>query len=503
MSASREKKARMGDTSLNEKELQAQQKAAAAKRKRTVYTVIGVIAAIAIVALLVWDSGMFQKNATAMTVNGRDYTPGEVSYYYGSSRDQYSYYLQYMGYDPTLSDKEQYFDEASGRTYYDLFMDSAKALMVQTAALADAAKADGVALSEDSLATVDSAIAEYESMASQYGYTMEGFLTANFGRFMNEKILRECLKESALANQYYADYAETLTYDDAALKAYYEENAALLDTFVYDVCYLSGTPASSDATEEEKKAAMDEAKADADKLSAASGKEFAVQANLLVSKNSNSTFTEEITNLGSSVAATYYDWLTDGARKEGDVTAIESEGYGYYVVRFLDRYLDEESFSTAGIRHILIKADVAEGATEPTAAAMSAAKEQAQALLDEFAVGAQTGEAFGELAKKYSDDPGSKDNGGLYEGVTRSTSFFADFLNWIFQSGRQVGDTGLVVNTQAGQQGWHVMYLDSAEGAYWKEIAANALLSEDLAAWSEGLQSGYEAVEGAGIKHVG
>lgn len=511
MSASREKKNRQSDTSLNAKERLAQEQASAAKRKRTIYTVIGIIAAIAVAALLVWDSGIFQKGATAMTVNGRDYTPGEVAYYYGTSRNQYSSYLQYMGYDSSLSDRDQIFDESAQKTYYDLFMDGAKALMVQTAALSDAAKAAGVTLSEESIASVDSAIAEYESMASQYGYTMEGFLKANFGRYMTKDLLRSCLEESALANQYYAEHAAALTYDDAAVEAYYEENAAALDTYVYDVCYLSGTPETKTdadgntvaATDEEKEAAMAEAKADADALAAASANQFAVQATLLAEKNANSSFTAENVVVGSSVSTTYRDWLTDSARKDGDVTVIESEGYGYYVIRFHDRYLDEDSFVTAGIRHILVKADVAEGASEPTAEAMNIAKEQAQALLDEFNLGARTGEAFGELAKEYSDDPGSKDNGGLYEGVTRSTSFFPDFLNWIFASGRKVGDTGLVENTQSGQQGWHVMYLDSAEGLVWKETATNALLSADLQTWLEGLQSGYEAVEGSGIKYVG
>ena len=59
MSASREKKNRQGDPSLSEKQRRAQQQAADAKRKHTLYAVIGVVAAVAVIALLVWDFGLF------------------------------------------------------------------------------------------------------------------------------------------------------------------------------------------------------------------------------------------------------------------------------------------------------------------------------------------------------------------------------------------------------------------------------------------------------------
>jgi hypothetical protein len=73
MSASREKKSRQSDptqglTQKERKELQEQQ---AAKRKAVVYTVIGVIVAVLVAALLIWHSGIFQRGKTALTVGGR------------------------------------------------------------------------------------------------------------------------------------------------------------------------------------------------------------------------------------------------------------------------------------------------------------------------------------------------------------------------------------------------------------------------------------------------
>jgi parvulin-like peptidyl-prolyl isomerase len=64
---------------------------------------------------------------------------------------------------------------------------------------------------------------------------------------------------------------------------------------------------------------------------------------------------------------------------------------------------------TATVRHILI---LTQG---KTAQEKAAAKTKIEAILAEAKAGAD----FAELAKKYSEDPGSKDNGGLYENFPR------------------------------------------------------------------------------------
>ena len=501
MSASREKRTRQSDPSLTEKQELAEQTAAAAKQKTRLYTILGIVAAVAVAALLIWDSGLFHKDSTAMVINDREYSAGEVSYYYGLSRQQYAYYLQYMGYDPNLSDREQIFDSSTNQTYYDLFMEGAKTSMIQVAALADAARAEGMTLTEAAQADVDTALATYNAYALQYGYNMDSYLKANFGEFMTEEILVSCMKEDALANQYYTAYAQELNYTDADLKAYYDENSPLLDTFVYDMCFVNGLLSGEDVTDEQKQAAMELAKSEAEKLLDAT--DFSVEASLIASKDDNSYYNEDLHSIGSNLGTLYASWLADETRKDGDVTVIEGAAAGYYVLRFHDRYLDTEALGEVDIRHILVKAEVAEGEDAPTDEAMAAAKAEAQSILDTYLAGEKTGDAFGKLAAEYSEDPGSASNGGLYAGVTRSTNFFPGFLNWIFEDGRKVGDTGLVENPQSGQQGWHVMYLDAANQLQWEMSAEGALMMEDINAWTTELKTGYEAVEASGIKHVG
>ena len=129
--------------------------------------------------------------------------------------------------------------------------------------------------------------------------------------------------------------------------------------------------------------------------------------------------------------------------------------------------------------------------TQKSLEAIQAAQEEAQSLLDQFNAGEQTAEAFAALAEEYSDDAGSNTNGGLYEHVTRTTGFFSDFLDWCFADGRQVGDTGLVENTQTGQWGWHVMYLDAQNELLWHYSATTALKNADLSAWTEEIETTY------------
>ncbi|GAB2718960.1 peptidylprolyl isomerase [Paenibacillus thermoaerophilus] len=68
---------------------------------------------------------------------------------------------------------------------------------------------------------------------------------------------------------------------------------------------------------------------------------------------------------------------------------------------------DPHMFDTASVRHILINFTDPEGKERTKEDALARAKEVHKKL--------QEGGDFAALAKEYSEDPGSKDNGGLYE----------------------------------------------------------------------------------------
>ena len=91
VSASREKKVRqeLSGQELSEKQIKAQQEAAQAKRNTVIYTVMGVVCAVVVAALLIWNSGVFQNRVAAVTVGGENVSVGEVQYYYNQVLNQY------------------------------------------------------------------------------------------------------------------------------------------------------------------------------------------------------------------------------------------------------------------------------------------------------------------------------------------------------------------------------------------------------------------------------
>ena len=98
----------------------------------------------------------------------------------------------------------------------------------------------------------------------------------------------------------------------------------------------------------------------------------------------------------------------------------------------------------ARARHILIK--VAQGADAKTDAA---AKAKAEGILKQI----QGGANFADLAKKNSDDPGSKDTGGEL-GFAQRGRMVPEFDNAIFT--QKIGDTKIVKT----QYGYHIVQVE-------------------------------------------
>jgi peptidyl-prolyl cis-trans isomerase D len=101
-------------------------------------------------------------------------------------------------------------------------------------------------------------------------------------------------------------------------------------------------------------------------------------------------------------------------------------------------------------RHILIKVDA--GADAKTDAA---AKAKAEMVLSQL----KAGGSWSDLAKKYSDDPGSKDSGGEL-GFAQPGRMVPEFDNAIFT--QKVGDIAIVKS----QFGYHVVQVEDRQDAH-------------------------------------
>ena len=109
----------------------------------------------------------------------------------------------------------------------------------------------------------------------------------------------------------------------------------------------------------------------------------------------------------------------------------------------------------ARARHILIKVDA--GADAKTDAA---AKAKAEDLLKQIKGGAN----FADLAKKYSDDPGSKDSGGEL-GFSQRGRMVPEFDKAIFS--QKIGDSEIVKT----QFGYHIVQVEERQQAHTQSLS--------------------------------
>ena len=104
---------------------------------------------------------------------------------------------------------------------------------------------------------------------------------------------------------------------------------------------------------------------------------------------------------------------------------------------------------------------------------------RAQKMLDDFLANDPTEEKFAELAKEYSEDPGSATDGGLYSYLTKDTDFIPEFKAWYMSESRKLGDTGLVKNTGSVEKGYHIMYFSGSK-EIWRDEAETGVLDEKM-----------------------
>ena len=169
-----------------------------------------------------------------------------------------------------------------------------------------------------------------------------------------------------------------------------------------------------------------------------------------------------------------------------EFTDAELEAYfAEHEKEFKEKSITKDSGKYVDVRHILIKieelSDKAEGQAEGdgddgnygySQEAWDACLAEAQAILDTWLAGEQTEDSFAALATEKTEDPGSKDSGGLYTGV-KVGQMVEPFEDWCFDEVRKVGDYGLVKT----KHGYHIMYFSGSE-EIWKAETRNAMISD-------------------------
>ena len=523
MSASREKKNRQELAAQGhvDPRVERQQKEAAERKKnKLIYGGVAILFVIVAVAVLLYNSGIFQRKAVALTVDGKDFTAAEVDYFYHATLNSVtnSNYATYMGIDASKSMKDQTMSamakmllqvDAEGDITWDEYLkDTAKANLTQIYLLSEKAKAEGMTfdehMQEEMQANIDSVTAYAKQ---QNGMSFSAYLKRVYGSNMTEAIFKELYQMDSLATHYQEEYINSLTYTDAELEACYEADKNSFDTADYEYISFKATADSTtdadgntvDPTDEEQaaaKKAAEDAAADAAQRYAAGETLDAIAASY-----------EDIASYTHQEAGIYADtdmmnWVFDASRAAGDADIVNTDSNIYFAL-FHSR--TRQDYNVVNARHILFEVDTSDldSTSETYEADVANLKElahnDAEKALKEWQDGGATAELFAQMASELSGDTGSIANGGLYEGISKSTNFVQEFLDWCFADGRKVGDAGVIESSY----GSHVMYLDSFGDPYWKVQTTNALKNEAYTAWMAENGTTDAVTEGSGMQYVG
>lgn len=483
------------------------------KRRTQLYLGTAIVVAVLIAALLFWDNGIIQRNATALTVGSRKYSAADVDYYYYSQYNNMMAYGSYYGIDTSVSLKEQ--EAYEGTTWYDYLRDGAKASLTNVSMLAQEGEAAGYEISEAGQANIDEAMEDLNGVVEEYGVSVSSYLSQMFGRFMTKGRYEKVIREYFYAYDYENAKTDSFEVTDDQINTYYEENKDTLDTYDLKAYYIDATVDTKtdedgneiETTDEEVEAAVKAAKSAAAELEKAMKKNDA-KAEEAAAEAANAT--DRSISAGASLKSfTYGEWAMDAARKAGDVTTVESTAgsdedkvvQGYYVVRFNERKRDD--YHPVTIRNIFVAAD--ENETEDEDAEITydyaAAKTAAEDVFVKFQGTEGTEDDFAALTEENSADSGSNMNGGLYESVTHG-QFDEAVEAWMFDAARKPGDVEVLKDESSS--GYQIVYFVGTDELFaWQQTAKSTLQSADYDEWFTGIQDNYEAVPTFMYRFVG
>ena len=478
------------------------------------------------------------KNNVAVTVGDHEVSSVELNYFFIDTVNDYiNQFGEYASYllDTTTPMNKQVIDKETGETLADSLLKAAESTLKRTYALYDLAMEKGFKLDEEDEKTIDTLVTNMEFYAMYYGYgDVKSYLQGIYGNGSEVESYKEYQRINLIADRYYAEYADTLDYNDEQIREYEAgkdgegENAK--DRFhnfssvtysYYYVPYTKWTPEKDDKgnkieyTADQLKEAREKAKAAAEALAAGKFEDLAAFDKAIgemeINKNEKtkptaSRFEDQLVPQVSHNDVR--EWLISKDLKDGDMTVIENstgegdkkEVKGYYVVRFGS--LDENRFNLKDVRHILIKFEGGKynsttGQTTYTDAEKKAALEKAEKIYNDWVKSGASEEDFKDLVEEHSGDTASVEDGGLYENVYPG-QMVEKFEDFCYDENRKAGDHGIVESTY----GYHIMFFVGDSDVTYRDFMIKAeLRADELEEWLDDLveKLDYELVS---KKHV-
>ncbi len=406
-------------------------------------------------------------------------------------------------FDTTQSLKDQYYNEEEKTTWHDYFLENTKTYLNQIMVFAEAAEAEKMTLSDEELQTIADYRSSMESAAEQESKDLDTYVKDLYDGKITVNDIEYVMKMTLLAQKYNNYLHDSYKYTDSQYEAKFKEDETkyeVADYHIYEFRYtdtnIDGT--SAEVNEDRKNKMKENADALANTKDA---KEYETYLTKFLKANpslvsltttSEESITEEDFNdaVNETVEATQYtkttysdademsQWVFDKERKANETKVFETSTS--YVVIMIDKPVYRDETATRNIRHILVSLTSHDNSDSKT-------KEEAEKIYKEWQDGDATEDSFAELANKYSEDPGSNTNGGLYSNVP-SGQMVPSFNDWMFDKNRKAGDSGIV----STDYGYHVMYYVGSGLTAWKVNVDSDLRQEDLKKSYEELSKKYK-----------
>ena len=304
-----------------------------------------------------------KQNDVIATVGSQTLTNGEFQAHYWMAvydfLDYYGYYISTIGLDINKPLSEQIYDEKTGKTYQQMFMEGALDSWYRYATLVEMSKEAGFQLTEEQNEYVESIRTQVENLATEYKYTnVEDFIDKEFFPGCSLDIYMKYTKMNYQALSYYDTLYEGLVPTQEQIEAYYTEHEAEFAANktdksagnYYDVRHIllgHDSPADSDGNYDETqwKICLEQAQTTLNEFLAGEATEDAFAK--LAMDLSEDPGSAENGGLYSRLTKDYgfikdfESWYTDESRKPGDTGLVkntESSVQGYHIMYFVDSY---------------------------------------------------------------------------------------------------------------------------------------------------------------------
>ena len=418
--------------------------------KKLISVVLAAVMLLSIFSMTACDNSKKASTTPVVSTENFTVTKGMFAYYFNVMYSGYADSLESLGIDANVSLKDQacIYVLKGEKTWFTYFVEMTKDRVASKLALCQEAYNAGVTLSEDEISNIDSYMADISEAAKNYGKGIDEYVSLVIGNPFSGVELRKCLEMDALAAKYADELYSTAVFTDEEIEAYYQANKSAYDTmdmYTFTVIADKTDPTDVEQVREKIKAFTESATVETfpDLIREYIEQDYA--DNDLEITDADRESIEKYVSKSLNRGVGKFDFkIADTASwaekaKVGDTYLEENDGT--FTVYLVVREFSRDSSFTRNVRHVLFSNDTYRDDAIPTR------------IYNEWGDGGFTEDGIIKLAKEYSQDEGSAEDGGLYTEVVYG-EMITEFNAWLFDESRAPGDHGIVET----EYGWHLMY---------------------------------------------